>query len=832
MAAEKTTSESTDLVVDAFECRPTWWAAMTAVMALAGYAIALPTACSDVMDCEIMHHTFPSTLNACAALGLSMVLLNEVISLISTYRGVSETQALVPDIKSRCLPSLLLTIMFSVLVLQHTIFAWSPTAWYASARLGAASPGPTSRPVYTMTYIEWLCIVPLLLTVSGHCAMGRPLKELARPIVVTNFYIVLSWIAMLTETSLVRWTLVVATFALYFHASWDMYQWVVEYNKAASPELPSRRLRPCLSIGLVLLFAVYGVVYMGALTGSISPWTERLCHLCLDVGSKLAMGIAFVIIRANEYHRTLTSVLKHVSTSNVALISILRGSFDFMLPCTADETGNCKLPPTSASDMLRLESELGRPIAGLQIGELLCDERERESFTAYVKNTLRQAETQDSFSMMTLSTQGEWSTEHPGQAPPVAQVLNCRMACGITAPMEKGHKAVRCAIHLSVVPQSSLTFGQTSWRLMAAVRFDQEQMPAVPEDGLLSTNEHGFEAFDAESAESTDAISGKAGSNSDGIVASLNDIARLGISNILKSVRGDSVLGDEVESQSAPSTLAQFVVGKSRGPNSVSTMADDRNPSIERAMFEQLRGLWHGYVKEALGGYEQTFRFLDDGRHVHMSLLGKTLVGQYWLRCTQAPYQLDLQVLCDDGTMPPPIPYIFTIEAGTLLLCGPTDEGMSRPMKFEGAGLCQLKRAEAIIPEALKPSGRQITDETVSMSGKSDSTRDFRQSSRGNIHSSSNSTAGSVSEFGDRLRRTPQFHSEAASEPTLAQKPAPVQKPAGVQKPTIADADAMGNVWGKCDQSMHMMQMMSVAQVGIAAATLGVLGVSALRRRS
>jgi len=812
------TEEPTEPVVDAFESRPGWWAAITAIMGLAGYAIAAPTACSDVADCESLHHTFPSQLNACAALGLSMVLLNEVISLISTYRGVRETKALVPDIKSRCLPSLLLTIMFSVLVLQHTIIAWSPTAWYASARLGAASPGAGPRPVYTMTYVEWLLIVPLLLTVSGHCAMGRPLRELARPIVVTNFYIVLSWLAMLTESGTVRWTLVAATFVLYFHASWDMYSWVVEYEKAASPELPSRSLRPCLSIGLVLLFAVYGVVYMGALTGAISPWTERLCHLCLDVGSKLAMGIAFVIIRANEYHRTLTSVLKRVSTSNVALISILRGSFDYMLPCVADEDGSCKLPSKSASDMLKLESELGRPIAGLQLGELLCEDQDRQSFQAYVKNTLRQAEMHENFSTMTLSTQGEWSTEHPGQAPPVAQVLNCRMA-------EKGEKTVRCAIHLSVVPQSSLTFGQTSWRLMAAVRFEQEQMTAVPEDEALHMNEHGFEAFDAAQLDAG-AMGAKAGASGDGIVASLNDIARLGISNILKSVRGDSVLGDEVESQSAPSTLAQLVVGRSKGPGSVATTMDDRSSSMESAMFQQLRGLWRGHVKEALGGYEQSFRFLDDGRHVHMTLLGKTLVGQYWLRCKQTPYHLDLQVLCDDGTMPPPIPYIFAVEGGSLLMCGPTDEGMSRPTRFEGAGLCTLKRAdETPGPEAVKPSVRQVSDESTSTCGRSDSTRDFRHTSRSNIHSSSNSTAGSVSEFGERLRATPQLHREAA--PVLAAAAAgQIDKSMGV------DAEVVSDALGKCGQSMFFMQMMSVAQVGIAAASLGVLGASALRRRA
>jgi len=799
-----------DVFVDALSSRPSWWAAATFVMAVVGFKVAMPTACSEVNACEDMHETFPSQFNACAALGLSMVLLNEVISLISTYRGVRETKALVPDIKSRCLPSLLLTIMFSILVAQHSIIASSPTAWYASARIGAAAPGGTgARPVYTMTYIEWLLIVPLLLTVSGHCAMGRPLRELARPIVVTNFYIVLSWLAMLTPDAATRWSLVVATFVLYFYASWDMFNWVVEYERAASPDLSSRRLRPCLSIGLVILFAVYGVVYMSALTGAISPWTERMCHLFLDVGSKLAMGIAFVIIRANEYHRTLTSVLKRVSTSNVALISILRGSFDFMLPCIADESGTCKLPSKSASDMLKLEGELGRQIGGLQIGDLLCEDQEKQTFAAYVRNTLRQAESHENFSTMTLSTTGEWSTEKPGQVPPVAQVLNCRMATGSVSPSGKSQKTVRCAIHLSVVPQSSLTFGQTTWHLMAAVRIEQDQMHAVPEEGILNANETGFEPFNAETVNSD---------SKDGIVATLNDIACLGMSNMLKSQRGgDSIADDETQSQVTTSTLARLA-GKKRAPTASSTSSMGESTGVESATAMELRGLWHGKTGDMRTGYDQTFRFLSDGRHVHVTLLGKTLVCQYTLKCSQTPHHLDLQVLCDDGTLPPPIPYIFMLSGGgALCLCGPADEDMSRPTNFDGPGMCLLTR----VPEELADRKHSGCEDTASTAAPSESVPDIR-GLHGNDRSSNNSVAGSGFDIGDRAQsvtRMPQAREKDVSPP-------------GSAKSQDSRPAMTAEMLDKYNNSMSMMKLTAVAQMGIAATSLAVVGVSMMRRRS
>lgn len=703
----------------AFASRPAWWAVASIFFAVVGHLLVAPTPCSAVQECETNHLLFPNKLNGCAALGLSFVCLYEIISLISTYRGVSEAKALVPDIRSRCLPSLLLTIMFSILVAQHSTFASSPTAWYASARLGGAAPdGTNAWPLYTITYVEWMCVVPLLLTAAGHCAINRPVEELARPIVVTNFYIVLSWMAMLTANTVFRWTLVVVSFALYFFASWDMIQWVAAYWRSASPDLPSRRLRPCLSIGLVLLFAVYGVVYLLALVGSMSPWTERMSYLFLDVGSKLAMGISFVVIRANEYHRTLTSVLKRVGTSNVALVSILRGSFDFMLPCSVDERGLCVLPETAAADMLRLEHELGRPIAGKRIGDLLTEDRERENLAAYVKNTLRQADGQDDFSGVTLSMQGEWSTGH---LPPVAQVLNCRMACGEGAPA----KSVQCAIHLSVVPHSSFSVGPSVTHLVAAVRFEHDEVAAtVPEEEVMEASFAPHES---------------AADDQDGIVASLNDIANLGMSSILKSVRGgDSVSGDDDKS-TAPSvtSLAQLAAAQKKrssartlsGAGSEGTVS-----SVAKLMVSQLEGRWRGRASESLGDYEQTFHFLEDGKHMEVCLLGRTLVGEYTVDCSQSPHCLDLQVFCDDGSMPPPIPYIFDFtKAGALRICGPDDEEMARPVAFEGAGLCVLERMVSTA-ESLKRSTSESTasgGETASTGGMTERLPSGRPAHRG-----------------------------------------------------------------------------------------------------
>eukprot|EP00428_Durinskia_dybowskii_P012214 CAMPEP_0170223606 /NCGR_PEP_ID=MMETSP0116_2-20130129/11503_1 /TAXON_ID=400756 /ORGANISM="Durinskia baltica, Strain CSIRO CS-38" /LENGTH=823 /DNA_ID=CAMNT_0010474309 /DNA_START=77 /DNA_END=2544 /DNA_ORIENTATION=- len=805
-----------DPLTSSFASNPVWWAVASVLFALVGYVLAGPTPCSEVDACETMHRSFPSQFNACAAMGLTFIWLYEVINLVSTYRGVSETKALVPDIRSRCLPSLLLTVMFTVLVAQHATFAGSSSAWYASARIGGAAPGGAGAwPLYTITYVEWLCIVPLLLTAAGHCAIHRPLKELARPIVVTNFYIVLSWMAMLTSNEVVRWSLVAVSFAMYFHASWDMFCWVADYYRTAAPDLPSRNLRPCLSIGLVLLFAVYGVVFISALLGAMSTWVERMSFLFLDVGSKLAMGASFVVIRGNEYHRTLTSVLRRVGTSNVALVSILRGSFDFMLPCTVDAHGLCVLSGRSEGDMLRLESELGRPIAGKCLADLLVGDQERTSLAAYVRNTLRQADGHDAYTGATLSTQGEWTAGH---LPPVAQVLNCRMACGPKAADGQQQRSVQCAVHLSVVPNSSFSLGRSVTHLVAAVRFDEEHLPNLPEDSTAIGAETGFEPFDAVAAEA------------DGIVASLNDIANLGMSGMLKSVRGDSVSGDD-DASTAPSTMSlSKLAGGGNRKQQVSTQSRSTESSgtSAKSITSQLKGAWRGRASPALGGYEQTFRFLDDGKHLQVALLGKTLMGEYTVDISQSPHQLSLQVLCDDGSCPPPIPYIFNLtKSGALHICGPADEGMQRPTKFEGPGFCILARAPPV--DAKKPrAGSEFGAETASTMSRTE----CQSVRRGGFVRGASNSSGSMGgdrgvnfdgsrqtssssgdlDFGPQDLSTP-AHLDASPKPSFDKQRAAVVAAGDAanrcEKPRAAAADggAPSAMKNKYNDSMFMLQV-------------------------
>lgn len=100
-----------------------------------------------------------------------------------------------------------------------------------------------------------------------------------------------------------------------------MLAWVDKFERSAPQDLPSRNIRPWLSNGLIIDFLLYGVVYMSSMLGFIDAHTERKGFFVLTFGSKIAYCAAFVFIRADEYHKTLTDVLRKVSVSNVGMLA-------------------------------------------------------------------------------------------------------------------------------------------------------------------------------------------------------------------------------------------------------------------------------------------------------------------------------------------------------------------------------------------------------------------------------------------------------------------------------------------------------------------------------
>jgi len=670
---------------------PLWIFATLLTWAVCWFAVA-PVYCQDEPTCAKQLKTYPRYYHLVSTAALIAMCGHEVMGLIATYMGAQQTQALIPHLKSRCLPSFLLALMFGVLATAERGFSRSE---WTVAHVMPSADGLTAagRPVYTMQYMEWGINVPILFILSGYCSLGRPISEISRPLVVTNIYVIFCWAATATDSGLLKWLLIAVSFAMYAWASVDMLGWVSEFERAAPRDLPSRSIRPWLSNGLILHFMLYGVVYMSSVMGLIDAQTERKGFFVLTFGAKIAYCAAFVFIRADEYHKTLTDVLRKVSVSNVGMISILRGSFDIILPCVLDGAGRCKLPPQISGDMEKLEKILGCHVAGANLKDLLAGEEDRADFSAYVRNVVRQADSPQAFSEATLTTGGVWSCG--ASMPPIAQVLHSKMKA-------KGPQ-MNATLHLSVVPRSAVSMGKER-HLVAAIQFSA----TVPEDKEADLGT-GFESFKHDDAYASTGGSTHppTDSGSSGIVANLADLNKLGASALLHgsveaSDTGSMYWGPSMVSDETMSHLGAFMEKAALG-----TVAFDA----------RIVGAWEGTTSKALGAYSQRIEFQNDCIHASITVMGQTLEGRFRMNCSTEPYQLDIEVLPKGSSCPPPaIPYIFKFQDGRLHLCGPADGRMHRPSNFDGPGLCVMDRAGGLTTMPTMPkSDRRDRLETRSV---------------------------------------------------------------------------------------------------------------------
>jgi len=406
----------------------------------------MPQCAATLRDMSHQYHGY-------LAVGLCALLAREVSALLAAFVENSRDNLPASSVKDSCVAPLLLSLILLVLTMFQSVMAFDESIWVHTA---------DERPVFTIRVVEWTITVPLLLGLSACCGLRRPVAEAAGPILVTEVYIVASWIALLVPGSFLRWALVVGTFVGYVWASGGMLGWVLDFLREAPPDAPCCRLRISSSIMLILLFAMYGVIYLLAIFNVIQPDLEQSSYAFFGFVSKVLMSMLFSAIRVMEHQHELGGLLGQISGVSTAFMSLLRGNFDFVVPCLADPSGTCQLPSASEGDMEELERCLGRPILGSSFNELLAGPLEKQRFAAYVQNALRQVASQQSWKWTSCQMLPEPPGHNQGSRPPVAQVLHVKLERlpstllgdeqGGTESSSSDH--VSAVVYLSAVPHS------------------------------------------------------------------------------------------------------------------------------------------------------------------------------------------------------------------------------------------------------------------------------------------------------------------------------------------------------------------------------------------
>lgn len=314
LSSEESEDESCQRLLRKLSAMKATWVLVTLLVIVLCGALAGPVVCKESAKCTEDHLRdqdlrFYSALIAAA---LASVLMQELASVILTNHAASRAVELIPDVKDSLIPSMLLCATFVVLLVENLAFVIGDVPWYVhAANLGREDLD--GQPVYSVFYAEWIINVPILLILAGSISLGRPPSEVGQPLVITNVYIVLAWVANFIPNVPLRYTVVAVSFLMYFRASWMMCNWVRDWRKRHSDGHILGR--PLLSFVLIVVFGIYGLVYLGRLHGLVPYRHERIFFVTMNFTTKLFASMTLAGIRSSEFQEVLLTMLANTQTS-------------------------------------------------------------------------------------------------------------------------------------------------------------------------------------------------------------------------------------------------------------------------------------------------------------------------------------------------------------------------------------------------------------------------------------------------------------------------------------------------------------------------------------
>eukprot|EP00403_Amphidinium_massartii_P036186 CAMPEP_0178444118 /NCGR_PEP_ID=MMETSP0689_2-20121128/39307_1 /TAXON_ID=160604 /ORGANISM="Amphidinium massartii, Strain CS-259" /LENGTH=637 /DNA_ID=CAMNT_0020068269 /DNA_START=168 /DNA_END=2082 /DNA_ORIENTATION=+ len=413
------------------------------------------------------------------AMGIGILFAREALGLAGTLRELYDTREMWSTMRSSCPPVLVLCMVLGTLTVIEVLYTNIANPW-------AHSMPPTDgytqawRPVHTLRYLEWFIDVPCLMTLAGHCALSRPMKEVLGPIFITNAYILLAWGALVAPGAHLKWTLVAASFVGYFWASVLMMRWIWAFLEDDPFDGRGKHMRILVPVTLTVTFLIYGVVYLLSLAGVLDHHKEQFSYTMLAFAAKVVVTATFAYLRWVEDRATLAGLIRKVGATNTSLMTILRSGFDMLVMGSIHEGGSCILNHSMTTDVMELERLLGRPAAGVGFETLLANESSKHQFAKYTENVLRQATEASSAANPMQSLMFDPSN---AMLPYMAQVLNCEIQCGVPS---KG-PVLFAKVHISPVPQS---FDSKDCKdVIVAISFAGEAVPNPDPEQMAEVDE-------------------------------------------------------------------------------------------------------------------------------------------------------------------------------------------------------------------------------------------------------------------------------------------------------------------------------------------------------
>lgn len=268
-----------------------------------------------------------------------------------------------------------LSLMYSIMAcdLGHVVHI-DPLAWGGS------------RPVFTLRYLEWSICVPILMAISGRSlnpedlpekddkkeklqndVLQRPKITLAASARCTSAYIWSSWLALVIDDNFMRWFLIIISFVAFAFASIE--QIVACIN---TPKGPTQHLKIYFLVFQMILFGVYGIVYLFACFGVISAASEQFLYSFGDMGAKVLHSTFLVRIRHQEDMTSIEHLRQRATTLASDLSRLIMNANAPIF--SVDREGKVKEWNNKIAELTSIlaDQAVGRPLLDLVVENGKC----------------------------------------------------------------------------------------------------------------------------------------------------------------------------------------------------------------------------------------------------------------------------------------------------------------------------------------------------------------------------------------------------------------------------------------------------------------------------
>lgn len=240
------------------------------------------------------------TLFRCQYLSAGMTLAGAVMQagyVWSAHRAPSKIPAVRRIVDRTIKDAAMMMVMFAVLSAAYFAMAFD---WQFVHRFPLAEALGSSRPVYSVRFLDWAITTPLL-SLSGHGGgMTRTGEDVEAGLYASAFCIGTScfcaWVASVTKNLPAAWCLIFFAWVAYAISTWQhlSFAWKIRHSLTAGM---TKAKMLCV---YVIFNLIYGIIYIVSLFGGITPKNEQTFWVFADLTAKFFWGVALIMVRLEE----------------------------------------------------------------------------------------------------------------------------------------------------------------------------------------------------------------------------------------------------------------------------------------------------------------------------------------------------------------------------------------------------------------------------------------------------------------------------------------------------------------------------------------------------